>query len=62
MIVNFYKVTSGDLRNKTLLTSKNIEHVPMRGEYVIYSNQQFRVAKVLFNIDTCEYDLYMARV
>lgn len=36
MIVNFYKVISGDLRNKTLLTSKNIEHVPMRGEYVIY--------------------------
>ena len=62
MIVNFYKVTSGDLRNKTLLASKNIEHVPMRGEYIIYSNQQFRVAKVLFNIDTCEYDLYMARV
>lgn len=62
MIVNFYKVTSGDLRNKTLLASKNIEHVPMRGEYIIYSNQQFRVAKVLFNINTCEYDLYMTRV
>lgn len=62
MIVNFYKVTSGDLRNKTLLASKNIEHVPMREEYVIYSNQQFRIAKVLFNINTCEYDLYMARV
>ena len=62
MIVNFYKVTSGDLRNKTLLASKNIEHIPMRGEYAMYNNQLFRVAKVILNIDTGEYDILLIRV
>lgn len=34
MIVNFFKVIFGDHRNKTLLVSRNIEHIPMRGEYI----------------------------
>ena len=62
MIVNFFKVISGDHRNKALLVSRNIEHIPMRGEHVTYNNQLFRVAKVILNIDTCEYDILLIRV
>lgn len=63
MIVNFYKQLMGEsIKEATLVCSKNIECVPVIDTYMRYSNQYFKVIKIIFDINTCEYDLYMARV
>lgn len=62
MIVNFYKQLSGQsIKEATLLCSKNIESTPKTDEFVKFSGQYFKVIKVIFNIDTVEYDIYMKR-
>lgn len=61
MIANFYKITDS-IKVKPLLASKNISCIPKKGEYVMLSGQCFRVFKVIFDIDKCEYNLYLMRV
>lgn len=61
MIANFYKITN-DLKTKILLTSKNIECVPHRRDPVLFHGQYFRVFKVVFDIETCEYNIYLSRL
>lgn len=63
MIVNFYKQLIGEhIKEATLICSKNIECIPTIGIYVRYSNQYFKVIKVIFDIDKSEYAVYMHRV
>lgn len=62
MIANFYKQLSGQsIKEATLLYSKNIESIPKIDMLVKFSGQYFKVIKVIFNIDTIEYDIYMKR-
>ena len=62
MIANFYKQLSGQsIKETTLLCSKNIESIPKIDMLVKFSGQYFKVIKVIFNIDTIEYDIYMKR-
>ncbi len=63
MIVNFYKQLTGEnIKEATLMCSKNIEYVPTIDTYVRYSNQYFKVIKVIFDIDNMKYNIYMRRV
>ena len=62
MIANFYKQLSGQsIKEATLLCSKNIKSIPKIDMLVKFSGQYFKVIKVIFNIDTIEYDIYMKR-
>lgn len=61
MIANFYKITN-DMKTKILLTSKNIECVPHRGDPVLFQGQYFRVFKVVLDIEICEYNIYLSRL
>lgn len=62
MIVNFYKQLTGEsIIEAVLMCSKNIECVPTIGMHVRYSNQYFKVIKVIFDIDNIEYNVYMKR-
>ena len=62
MIVNFYKQLTGEsIKEATLMRSKNIECVPTIDTHVRYSNQYFKVIKVIFDIDNIEYNVYMKR-
>lgn len=62
MIVNFYKMKYGNYHNCELLVTRNIDYVPNDSMFVEYSGQHFKVDRVFFNADTCEYDVYIARV
>lgn len=62
MIANFYKVQYGNYRNSVLLVTRNIEHIPSVKTGVIYNGQKFCVDKLEFNLDNCEYNIYMARL
>lgn len=62
MIANFYKQLTGEsIKEATLMCSKNIECIPGIDTYVIYSNQYFKIIKVIFDIDNMEYNIYMKR-
>lgn len=61
-IVKFYKVKNKDYKNPKLLATKNLDYIPVNGSYIEHSNQMYRVVNVLFNLDTCEYAVAMARV
>lgn len=60
MIANFYKITDS-IKVKSLLASKNINCIPKKGEYVMFSGQCFRVFEAVLDIDKCEYNLYLMR-
>lgn len=62
MIVNFYKVKQDDYRHAELLVSKNIEHLPDSNMYVAYKGQCFKIVRIYFNIDDCEYHVYLIRL
>lgn len=62
MIVNFYKQSAHEsIKEATLIYSKNIECIPAVDTYIKYSNQYFKVIKVIFDIDNAEYNIYMKR-
>ena len=62
MIANFYKKNGTETRNYRLITSKNIDCIPQKGNLVMFSGQLFTVDKACFNIDNCEYSIYITRV
>ena len=62
MIANFYKTQYGNYRNPVLLVTRNIGHIPSAKTVVIYNGQKFLVDKLEFNLDKCEYNIYMARL
>lgn len=62
MIANFYKTQYGNYRNSVLLVTRNIKHIPSVKTVVIYNDQKFLVDKLEFNLDKCEYNIYMARL
>lgn len=62
MIANFYKTQYGNYRNSVLLVTRNIEHILSVKTVVIYNDQKFLVDKLEFNLDKCEYNIYMARL
>lgn len=62
MIANFYKTARGDYRNSVLLVTKNIEYIPSAKTIVTYCGQKFCVDKLEFNLDKCEYNIYMVRL
>ena len=62
MIANFYKQSAHEsIKEATLMCSKNIECIPAVDTYIKYSNQYFKVIKVIFDIDNAEYNIYMKR-
>lgn len=61
MIANFYKMNCGNYRNCELLMTRNIEHVPNNSMFVKYNGQHFKIDRVYFNVDKCEYDIYIVR-
>lgn len=61
MIVNFYRKTGTGLNDNKLVASKNISCIPQKGICVKFSGQCFYVDRVEFNIDLCEYNIYMIR-
>lgn len=62
MTVNFYKMQYGNYRNSVFLVTRNIEYVPNDSMFVEYNGQHFKISRVFFNMDKCEYNIYMARV
>ena len=62
MIVNFYKIQGNNIKNATLLTTKNIDCVPSKGMFVWFSGQKFIVNEAHFNVDIYEYSIYLYRV
>lgn len=62
MIANFYKTQYGNYRNSVLLVTRNIEHIPQKGNLIVFSGQLFVIDKICFDIDKCEYNLYIVRV
>lgn len=62
MIANFYKKNGIEARNSVLLVTRNIEHIPSVKTVVIYNGQKFCVDRLEFNLDKCEYNIYMARL
>lgn len=62
MIANFYKKNGIEARNYKLIASKNIDCIPQKGTLIKFSGQMFSVDKVYFDVDKCEYNLYIIRV
>lgn len=63
MIVNFYKKNGIEARNYyKLIASKNIDYIPQKGNLIVFSGQLFVIDKICFDIDKCEYNLYIVRV
>lgn len=63
MIVNFYKKdTTKKHNNCYLIATRNIECIPQKEMLITFSGQLFIAHSVYFNIDTCEYNIYMTRV
>lgn len=60
-MANFYKTSSSDTKNATLIAWKNIDYIPAKGTFIWISGQRFRVYEVHFNMDNCEYSLYLHR-
>lgn len=64
MIVNFYKKVGVEWhRNHSykLIASKNIGCIPQKGTFITLSGQLFTIDRVCFDIDKCEYNLYIVR-
>ena len=63
MIVNFYKMRyHNTIRDAELLTSKNISCIPRKETHIKFSGQRFIIDSVYFDINSCEYNIYMIRV
>lgn len=62
MIANFYKTQYGNYHNSVLLVTRSTEHIPSVKTVVIYNGQKFCVDKLEFDLDNCEYNIYMARL
>ena len=61
MIANFYKKNGIGARNCKLIFTKNIDYIPQKGTSVIFSGQLFTVDRIYFDVDKCEYNLYIIR-
>lgn len=64
MIANFYKRKYPGDYNKArfdLLASKNIEHIPALKTIVTMNGQLFSIDRIYFNLENCEYDIFMVR-
>lgn len=62
MTANFYKMQYGNYNNSILLASKNIDCVPQKGNFIMFSGQLFIVDRIYFDLDNCKYNIYMARL
>ena len=63
MIANFYKKNGIEAHNyKKLIASKNIDCIPHKGNLVVFSGQLFVIDRICFDIDKCEYNIYIVRV
>ena len=61
MIAKFYKTPGNNIKNATLLTTKNIDYIPQKGTFITFSGQLFTVDRIYFDVDKCEYSLYIIR-
>ena len=61
MIANFYKKNGVEARNYKLIVSENIDYIPQKGTFIMFSGQLFTVDRIYFDIDKCEYNLYIIR-
>ena len=63
MVVNFYKMLKpDDFRNVSYLITKNIEYMPRPKDRIIYKGQMFYVVYIDLDLDTCNYNIFIARV
>ena len=61
MVANFYKKNGIEARNYKLIASKNIDCIPKKGNLIMFSGQLFTVDRIYFDVDKCEYNLYIIR-
>lgn len=62
MIVNFYKEPLGRMLSGECLISKNIESIPGKDTFIIIGTKTYRVSRIYFDVDTCEYSIYLIEV
>lgn len=63
MIVEIYKkVNTGKQCEYVLLTIKNIECVPQKGTFILFSGQLFIIERMCFDADNCKYYIYTKRI
>ena len=60
MIINFYKRLSGANRYIKFAV-KDIDFIPQVSMYTTISGQSFIISKVIYNVDTHDYDVYLVR-
>ena len=64
MIVNFYKKIDVEWHRNCsykLIASKNIGCIPQKDTSIMLSGQLFKVDRICFNVDNCEYNIYITR-
>lgn len=63
MITHFYRVPRLGYSRPTLICTKNIDIIPVKGTYVEWEdNTKYRVENVLFNLEKCEYQIIMVQI
>lgn len=62
MIVNFYKEPLGRMLSGEHLISKNIESIPGKDTFIIIGAKTYRVSRIYFDVDICEYSIYLIEV
>lgn len=61
MIANFYKKNGIKACNYKLIASKNIDCIPQKGTFIMFYGRLFAVDRIYFDVDKCEYNLYIIR-
>ena len=64
MIANFYKKTGVEWHRNCsykLIASKNIGCIPQKETLIMLSGQLFTIGRIYFDVDKCEYNLYIVR-
>ena len=59
MIANFYKTYSNHTTEPVLIITKNIAEIPPVRTTVIYKGERFKVESCEFDLNTCEYNVYL---
>lgn len=63
MIAEIYKkINVGKQHKYELLTTKNIECVPQKDTFIVFSGQFFIIERICFDADSCKYYIYTKRI
>lgn len=62
MITDFYKKSKTEIHGYELIASKNIDCIPQKGNFIVFSGQLFIIDRICFDVDKCKYNLYVIRI